>query len=143
MSQSWAGRPLVFEQDADVPIRTAYQRLADRILGERVDGVVCFQDYTAIGLILELLTRGTRIPRDVALTGFDDLPIGDSFALGGTTYAPPPEAVAEEALRVIRRRVESPEAPFIKVLVPGRLIVRESSHSAREAAAGPSLARRP
>lgn len=121
------GEPLVFEQASGLPSRTAYQRLADCILANRVDGVVCFQDYTAIGLIMEFLKRGTQVPHDVALTGFDDLPIGDSFALGVTTYAPLPDAVAEEALRVMRRRVECPTGPPIKVLVPGRLIVRESS----------------
>lgn len=119
--------PFVFEQPSNLPLKAAYQRLADRVQAERIDGVVCFQDYTAIGLILELLTRGVRIPDEVALTGFDDLPIGDSFALGVTSYAPPPESIAEEAFRVMRRRLESPEAPPIKVLVSGRLIVRESS----------------
>ena len=127
-----AGVPLVYEQANGIPIKAAYQQLADRILADRVDGVVCFQDYTAIGLILELLTRGTRIPQDVALTGFDDLPFGDSFALGVTTYALLPEAIAEEALRVMRRRIESPTAPLVKAIVPGRLIVRESSRYARE-----------
>ena len=125
--------PLVFEQATAVPIKAAYQQLAETIVAQRVDGVVCFQDYTAIGLILELLTRGLRIPQDVALTGFDDLPIGDSFALGVTTYAPPSEAIAEEALRVMRRRIENPAAPPIKLVVPGRLIIRESTSPVREA----------
>lgn len=127
--------PLVLEQASGVPIKVAYQQLADRVLAERVDGVVCFQDYTAIGLILELLTRGVRVPQDVALTGFDNLPIGDSFALGVTTYAPPPEAVAAESLCVMRRRIANPDAPPVKILVPGKLIVRESSRHVREAAA--------
>ncbi len=126
-------RPLVLEQDTEIPLKAAYQRLADRILADRVDGVVCFQDYTAIGLILELLTRGARIPREIGLTGFDDLPIGDSFALGVTTFAPPAEAIAEEALRLMRRRIEEPSAPALKVLVPGRLIIRESSGPHRRA----------
>ncbi|MDR3638004.1 MAG: substrate-binding domain-containing protein [Isosphaeraceae bacterium] len=132
-AEGLASEPLVFEQPSEVPSKAAYQQLADRILADRVDGVVCFQDYTAIGLILELLTRGVQVPQDVALTGFDDLPIGDSFALGVTTYAPPAEAVAEEALNVMRRRVANPAAPPVKVLVPGRLIVRESSRFAPEA----------
>ncbi len=119
--------PLVLVQPSGVPFKAAYQQLADRVLANRADGVVCFQDYTAIGLILELLTRGTRVPQDVALTGFDDLPFGDSFALGVTTYATPAEMIAEEALRAMRRRIDDPSAPPIKVLVPGRLIVRESS----------------
>jgi LacI family transcriptional regulator len=122
--------PAVLEQRSGVPTRAAYRELADAVLARRLDGLVCYQDYTAIGLIMELLTRGVRVPRDVAITGFDDLPIGHSFALGVTTYAFPSEAVAAEAVRVMRRRIEEPAAPPIKVLVPGELVVRESSASA-------------
>jgi LacI family transcriptional regulator len=81
--------PAVLEQRAGLPSKAAFQELADQLLHTRVDGVVCYQDYTAVGIILELLTRGVRVPRDVAVTGFDDLPVGNSFAIGVTTYASP------------------------------------------------------
>ena len=118
----------MFEQAADLPLKAAYQKLADRIVENRVDGVVCFQDYAAIGLMLELLKRGVRIPQEVALTGFDDTPVGESLALGLSTYAPPPMAIAEEAVYLMHRRMANPSAPPVKVLVPGTLIIRESSH---------------
>ena len=125
--------PLVLEQRSDLPTRAAYEELVDRILAEKVDGVVCYGDYTAVGLIIELLTRRVRVPEDVAITGFDNLPIGNSFALGVTTYEYPALAVARQAIRVMRARLAEPEAPPIKVLIPGRLIVRESSAPARPA----------
>ena len=122
--------PIVLEQPTGVPHKLAYRAVADELVRRRADAVVCFQDYTAIGLIVDLLARGVRVPRDLAVSGFDDLPIGNSFALGVTTYAFPSEAVAREALRVARRRIEDPSAPPVKVLVPGDLIVRESSAGA-------------
>lgn len=119
--------PCVCYQPTDLPSKEAYSFLADRLLADGVDGVVCYQDYTAIGLILELLARGVRIPRDLAIVGFDNLPIGNMFAIGVTTYALPAEAVARQALRVMQARMQSPDEPPVKVLVPGQLIVRESS----------------
>lgn len=122
-----AYQPLVLEQRADLPTKAAYRDLAGRLLAAEADGVVCYQDYTAIGLIMELLTRGRRVPRDLAITGFDDLPIGDTFALGVTTYAFPAAAIARQAFHVIRRRLREPDAPPAKVVIPGTLIVRDSS----------------
>jgi DNA-binding LacI/PurR family transcriptional regulator len=96
---------------------------------EILNGVVCYHDRIAIGLAIELMTRGRRVPDEVGLTGFDDQTIGQEFTLGITSYAYPTIEIAEEAIAVMRRRIERPDAPPIKVVVPSRLIVRESSTS--------------
>ena len=44
-----------------------------------------------------------------------------------TTYDYPALPIARQALRVMANRRQEPDAPPIKVLVPGRLIIRESS----------------
>ena len=119
--------PLVFEQPAGLSTKAAYEALAELVLAHQADAVVCYQDYTALGLILELLTRGTRVPKDVALTGFDNLPIGKAFAIGVSTFAFSSEALASQAARVMRARLDDPSGPAVKVSIPGKLIVRESS----------------
>jgi LacI family transcriptional regulator len=119
--------PLVLPYPEDPSSRRAYSALCDRIVEEGVDGVVCYHDRVALGLAFELLTRGRRVPHDIALTGFDDQSIGREFSLGITTYAYPARPVAAEAIAAMRRRIKDPSAPPIRVVVPGRLIVRESS----------------
>jgi LacI family transcriptional regulator len=128
-----AGRgsaPLVLEQPTGLATKETYAELADRVRAQAVDGVVCYQDYTALGLILELLNRGVRVPADVAITGFDNLPIGKAYSIGVTTYAFSSESVASQAARLVRARVAGDSSPPVKVLVPGELIVRESSRPA-------------
>ncbi len=122
--------PVVLEQPSGLAGKDSYAELADRILSDGADGVVCYQDYTALGLILELLNRGVRIPADVAITGFDNLPIGKAYSIGVTTFAFSSEAVARQATRLIRSRRQGNGGPPVKVLVPGELIVRESSRPA-------------
>ncbi len=122
-----AVKPVVIYQSHDLPTREAYASLADQVRKLRLDGVVCFQDYTAMGLIFELLSRSVKVPDDVAVVGSDDLPIGDQFAIGITTYAYPSEGMAEQAVRLMRERRNDPDRRPLKVVVPGRLIVREST----------------
>lgn len=119
--------PTVLSQPAGLATKESYADLADQILAQAIDGVVCYQDYTALGLILELLNRGVRVPADVAITGFDNLPIGKAYSIGVTTYAFSSESVARHAVRLIRSRITADLGPPVKVLIPGELIVRESS----------------
>jgi len=119
--------PIILQQPTELPSKEAFQILTDQVLKHRVDGVVCYQDYAAMGLIMELLARGVRVPRDVALTGFDDLAVGNSFSIRVTTFSYPSEGVARQAFRVMRQRIQSPTEEPVKVIVPGKLLIRESS----------------
>ncbi|MGL5095050.1 MAG: substrate-binding domain-containing protein, partial [Planctomycetia bacterium] len=90
-----AAAPLVvLEPPSDFPGPTVYTWLVDQLTAAGVDGVVCYQDYVAVGVILEALRRGVRVPADLAVAGFDDLPIGNIFSVGVTTYAYPGETMA-------------------------------------------------
>jgi LacI family transcriptional regulator len=120
-------KPTVLYQSDDLPTKAAYAKLADDVRRLGIDGVVCYQDYTAMGLIVELLTRGQSVPKDVAVVGCDDLPIGSQFTIGVTTYSYPSEGMAEQAVRLMRERLRGTNRPPIRVVVQGRLIVREST----------------
>jgi LacI family transcriptional regulator len=119
--------PIVLNERTGVPQRVAYARLADQLIAAKADGAVCYNDYTAIGLVMELFARGLQVPRDVAVAGFDDLPIGNQFAIGITTFTLPAEELARHAVRVMSDRIAAPTSPPVRVIVPGRVIVREST----------------
>jgi LacI family transcriptional regulator len=117
----------ILELPVDLPGREAYGWTAERLQKFEADAVICYHDYTAVGLILELLRRGIRVPHDLAVVGFDDYPIGNMFSLGLTTISYPMEAIARQALRLLRERCNGWNGPSIKVLAPTSLIVREST----------------
>ena len=119
--------PIVLHERENCPTREAYADLADQITRQHIDGVVCYVDYTAVGLMVELLSRGVSVPKDVAVVGFDDLPIGTLFGIGVTSYSYPAEVIATQALRLMRERLAAPDRPPIKVVVPGRLVIRDST----------------
>ena len=119
--------PVLLEQASGRPSRESYRSLVDRIVAERLDAVVCYHDYTAIGITLELMVRGLKVPDDVAITGFDGITLGDAFALGITTFAFSAEEVARHAILLAQRRIAEPTGPPVKLLIPGSLVVREST----------------
>lgn len=118
---------LVIHLPGDLPAEGVPAFLADMVEREKIDGVICYQDYVAMGLIVELLNRGVKVPADVAVIGFDDIDIGGLFPAGLTTYAYPATGIAEQAIRLMRERLKDPDRPPVRVVVPGRLVVRGST----------------
>jgi LacI family transcriptional regulator len=103
--------PLVMDFPEGSASPDAYRFLCDRLLEKAIDGVVCYHDRCVVGLTMELLARGKRVPQDVALTGFDDQPIGQEFSICVTTYAFPGIEIAAHALQIMRGCIEEPAPP--------------------------------
>lgn len=99
-----AGPTLVALAQADGAI--AAQKLFDEgdqddESGERPDAVVCANDETALGLILGALGRGLRVPEDIAVTGFDDMPMAALVRPGLTTVRQPVRELATTTARLL------------------------------------------
>jgi LacI family transcriptional regulator len=121
--------PTVLRQSATLPFREACMELAERLIDMKADGVVCYQDYVAMGIILECFKRGVRVPEQLAVVGFDNLPVGNVFSFGVSTYEFPVAELARQCVRSLRHRIEESTRPPVRVLVPGRLLARESSQA--------------
>ncbi|WP_417767128.1 LacI family DNA-binding transcriptional regulator [Stappia sp.] len=93
--------------------QAAADALFDRLdRGDRPDAVFCVNDLMAIGLIDRARNRyGLRIPDDVAVIGFDDIPEAAWDAYRLTTFRQDPEKMAEAAVAHLERRLADPDAP--------------------------------
>jgi DNA-binding LacI/PurR family transcriptional regulator len=132
-------RDSALEVAVDTLHRADGARAAARLLeaGTSVDALFCFTDQLALGALRTLLARGVRVPDDVALVGFDDIEDGRYATPSLTTVSPDKRAVAREAARCLaqrlaeRREAREDPAPPRTVVVPHRLVVRESSAPCR------------
>ncbi|QDU29760.1 HTH-type transcriptional regulator DegA [Anatilimnocola aggregata] len=129
LHSSGAQEPLVVEQSATGNPGAVYTELANRLIEWQADGVICYHEYAAVGIIMELLRRGRAVPADTAVAAFYNLGLGESYSIGITAYSYPAKTVAARALDIMRWRLKAPDAPPLKVVVPGELIVRNSSCS--------------
>lgn len=95
----------------------------------RPTAVACASDECAMGLISELARHGVAVPRDLSVTGFDDIEIAGRFIPALTTVRQPREALGREAARLLVAALGGgePPPPRRRRTLPTRLVVRASA----------------
>lgn len=92
------------------------------------EAVFCFNDLVAIGAMRTILSRGLRIPEDIAIVGFDDIEAGRYQTPSLTTIAPDRATIARLAVERVIARIEDDMPDQREELYAGfELIVREST----------------
>jgi LacI family transcriptional regulator len=87
--------------------------------------VVCANDQTAMGVMQALGQRGIDVPGDVAVTGFDDIPVARHLHPALTTVRQPLQHMGACAFEVLHGRIRAGRAES-DVVFPVQLIIRES-----------------
>lgn len=103
-----------------------FTRIVELVERERPEALVCYDDRAALNLMAALRERGVRVPDDVAVTGFDDIPFARIANPTLTTVAQPAVEQGGTAASMLLAAIESGELPM-SVTLPVRLVVRESS----------------
>ena len=117
---------LVFEGD----FSTGCGRLGMRqLLEHQPDAVFAASDRMAAGARSELRDSDLRVPEDVALAGFDDLPLARRMEPALTTVRQSSRSLGEEAVALLLELIEHPESSPKRVVLPTELVVRASCGS--------------
>lgn len=94
--------------------------------GIPVNGVVCGEDITAIGLMKEFKSRGYRVPEDIAITGCNNSPDSRICDPELTTLDNKPEVLGGMCAALLRDRMDGKGAASSVAIQP-ELIVRQSA----------------
>lgn len=89
--------------------------------------IVCANDTIAIGVIGALGKMGMRVPEDVGVVGFDDIPWSVLINPPLTTIRQPLKDIGAEAVGLLISRIERPDAPLKRVEVDVELVERGST----------------
>lgn len=99
-------------------------------LSDRPTAAFCYNDMTGIGLLRAARSAGVRVPDDLAVVGFDDVPFAAYVSPSLTTIAQPK---AEMGMRAVEMALAlagaeaSDLSVTTNVVLKGTLVVRESS----------------
>jgi LacI family transcriptional regulator len=103
---------------------------AQRVRDSGATAALAFNDLLAIGLLNGLIDLGIRVPEDVSVTGFDDIPFARYSAPPLTTLSVPHEELGTQAWHRMRALVAK-EEPGENVVFHPRLEVRRSTAAPR------------
>ena len=93
--------------------------------GIKIDAIFTGDDDSSIGVLAYLKEAGIRVPEDIAIAGFDDIPLARHLTPPLTTVRAPIEMAAREAVNQLVRLIRTGEAERL-VLLPTELVIRRS-----------------
>jgi DNA-binding LacI/PurR family transcriptional regulator len=91
-----------------------------------VTAVFAANDHLALGILRALSERGRRVPAEVSVVGFDDVPEAAYFIPPLTTVRPDFVAVAQAGLDLLLAQMENPDRAPGRFVVAPALVVRDS-----------------
>lgn len=116
---------LVYERDFEfIEGRAAMRRMIET--QERPTAVFCANDIQAIGALQECLDSGLKVPEDISIIGFDDLPVAEYTRPRLTTIHVPAKRMGHLAAERLFDWILNGKVPSIDELAV-RLTVREST----------------
>jgi len=97
----------------------------------RVDAVFAANDPSAIGAMKAIWEAGLRVPDDIAVVGVGDIALGDLLRVPLTTVGWSRREQGRHAAELLLNSIDRDAAEPQRVIIPPKLIVRESSGVAR------------
>lgn len=112
--------------------REAARMLFDRPDAERPDAVFVASDHMALGVMDVLRFEfSLKVPDDVSVVGFDDVPHASAPSYRLTTLQQPVERMVEAVIHLLLQRIEQPASAPRQAKVPVALVVRQSARVPR------------
>jgi DNA-binding LacI/PurR family transcriptional regulator len=93
--------------------------------GLKIDAIFNFDDDRAVRTISILQNRGVRVPEDIRVIGFDDIPLTKFFAPPLTTVAAPVRQAGFEAARQLLNKINGRKTAR-KTVLPTDIVIRRS-----------------
>ena len=93
----------------------------------RPTALLVINDLLAIGALRAASDLGLRVPADLSLVGYDDIPLSSYLAPRLTTSSKDMVRVGREAVRLLLARIRDPDRPHQRVDIQARFIIREST----------------
>lgn len=121
-----AGRDAGDPIQGDWSSERGYEIGLDLVAGELPTAVFAANDQLSLGLLHAFAEHGVRVPQDISVVGFDDIPGAAHFWPPLTTVAQEFHLLGRECLRLVVELIDGEEQPETTPITP-RMVVRRST----------------
>lgn len=120
---------LVVQIDTDDPTPMLGYPFTKQLLARRkpFTALFAYNDISAIGAIRALQEQGLRVPQDISVMGFDDIPGAAFHTPSLTTVRQPLNRMGEVAAQSLLERIEGKKEYPAEIAIEPELVVREST----------------
>ena len=112
-----------------MPVVAGGQEAARTLLAAHpnVTALFCYNDLVAVGALQACTTLGRRVPGDLAVVGFDDIPLAALVTPALTTCHVPRYDLGAQAMGLLLAQVQGGAKQSAAIVLQPELIVRESA----------------
>ncbi len=96
-------------------------------LAQRPTAIVAINDLLAMGAARAATDLSLRIPADLSLVGYDDIPMAHYLVPRLTTVTKNALEMGRQAFKMLLARIQEPSLPRQQHYSPARLVIREST----------------
>ncbi|AOJ68841.1 MULTISPECIES: LacI family DNA-binding transcriptional regulator [Burkholderia] len=96
-------------------------------------------DLSAFGVIAAVREAGKRVPGDISVIGFDDIPMASQVHPSLTTIRQPFPQMARAAVNTLVAQIDSPESVAPRIVLPAELVIRQSTGPASNRVESPQV----
>lgn len=110
-------------QETDDIYQAACRLMQDR----RVEAIFCLYDYMSIAVMRAVASLGLRVPEDVAIMGYDNIPVSQFLPVSLSTIDTHGQRVGHMATELLIEKIQEPDTPLRQIQLKPDLVVREST----------------
>ncbi len=99
-------------------------------LTPRPTAIIAINDLLAISAVRAAADLGLRIPTDLSLVSYDDIPMANYLVPRLTTVTKDALTLGRKAFETLLARIQNPDMPQQRIHSPSKLIIRESTGQA-------------
>jgi len=95
--------------------------------GKKPSAIIACDDLLAFGVIKYLNEKGIKVPQDIAVAGFNNVPLSDYFVPSLTSVEVNAFNLGYQAFQLLMNSISSNLTSINRSIVSAELIIRESS----------------